>query len=345
MKRVSKWFLIVVSIILIESCTNPEQVRKVKISGEREQILQNEVAELDVTIFDTLIFIHKYSAESFFSVYSKKDNRFLKDWLKNGNGPEEFSAPKLFKQINTNNLFVYDVFKGGVFKVNNFSNSFLEIDYLYELDPAFGLTQDMVLQNDSLIIGNLGYLSPKPFLIKGFDIKNKKELFSVPILDLNEYVSESVADFYTTFYNFFRLKPDGSKSVIAFNYFDRLLIFGEDYSKAKKVDGELGVKKVKMSGGKPLDLVNYYFDLEVTNDYIFALYYDQPESEYGELMKPSQIKIFDWDGVLVQVIETPDYLMGISYDQEDQILYGVDHFQEKILQYDISNILELNENQ
>ncbi|MDO8967375.1 BF3164 family lipoprotein [Algoriphagus sp.] len=327
---------------MIESCTNPEQIRRVKISGEREQILQNEVAELDVTIFDTLIFIHKYSAESFFSVYSKKDKRFLRDWLKNGNGPDEFSAPKLFKQLSSNNLFVYDVFRGGVFQVNDFFFSVLEIDYLYEVDPVIGLTQDMMLKNDSLLIGNLGYLSPEPFLIKGFDIKNKKEIFSVPILDLNEYVSESVTDFYTTFYNFFRLKPDGSKSVIAFNYFDRLLIFDEDYTNAKKVDGELGVKKVKMLEGKPLDLVNYYFDLEVTNDYIFALYYDQPESEYGEVMKPSQIKIFDWDGVLIQVIETPDYLMGISFDEEDQTLYGVDHFQEKILKYNFTKILEMN---
>jgi hypothetical protein len=327
---------------LIESCTNPEQIRIVKISGEREQILQNEVAELDVTIFDTLIFIHKYSAESFFSVYSKKDKRFLRDWLKNGNGPDEFSAPKLFKQLSSNNLFVYDVFRGGVFQVNDFFSSVLEIDYLYEVDPVIGLTQDMMLKNDSLLIGNLGYLSPEPFLIKGFDIKNKKEIFSVPILDLNEYVSENVTDFYTTFYNFFRLKPDGSKSVIAFNYFDRLLIFDEDYTNAKKVDGELGVKKVKMLEGKPLDLVNYYFDLEVTNDYIFALYYDQSESEYGEVMKPSQIKIFDWDGVLIQVIETPDYLMGISFDEENQTLYGVDHFQEKILQYDISKILDFD---
>lgn len=342
MKRVSKWFLIISSIILIESCTNPEQIRRVKISGEREQILQNEVAELDVTIFDTLIFIHKYSAESFFSVYSKKDKRFLRDWLKNGNGPDEFSAPKLFKQLSSNNLFVYDVFRGGVFQVNDFFSSVLEIDYLYEVDPVIGLTQDMMLKNDSLLIGNLGYLSPEPFLIKGFDIKNKKEIFSVPILDLNEYVSESVTDFYTTFYNFFRLKPDGSKSVIAFNYFDRLLIFDEDYTNAKKVDGELGVKKVKMLEGKPLDLVNYYFDLEVTNDYIFALYYDQSESVYGEVMKPSQIKIFDWDGVLIQVIETPDYLMGISFDEEVQILYGVDHFQEKILKYNFTKILEMN---
>lgn len=337
--RVSKWLFYAFWIFVIGSCNVDSIEKVVEFSGEREQILQDEVAELDVTILDTLILIHKYSAKNFFSVYSKESWQFLRDWLKNGNGPNEFSAPKLIRQIGSEKLFVYDVFKGGVFQLKP-NSADLSIDYLSDLDPAIGLTQDMVFKNDSIIIGNLGYLSPDPYLLKGFDFKNQKDLFIIQNSELEQYEAQGISDFYTTFYNFFRMKPDGHKSVMAFNYFDRLLIFDKDFNVTNEVVGESGVKSLKIVDGEPVDLINYYFDLEVTEDYIFGLFYDQPESEYGDKMQPSQIKVFDWDGVLLKVIEVPDYLMGISFDEENQVLYGVDHFQEKILKYDFSGYLD-----
>lgn len=338
MARVSIW-LLVLSIFFFNSCIRTEKIQSVEFSGNREQILREETAELDITIFDTLIFLHKYSSANFFSVYSKDQKLIKGDWLKNGNGPGEFTAPKFIKQIGTQKLFVYDIFKGGLFQLKP-DNPDLEIDFVSNLDPVFGLTQDMILKNDSILIGNLGYLSPEAYLVKGFDFKNQKDLFLVPIPDLAEYENKGVSDFYTVFYNFFRMKPDGSKSVLAFNYFDRMLILDEDFQLKKEVLGATGLKSLKIVEGEPVDLVNYYFDLEVTDDYIFALYYDQPESQYGEVMQSTQIRIFDWNGTLLNIIEVPDYLMGISFDEKNQTIYGVDHFQEKIVKYDFSELLK-----
>ena len=313
-----------------------------KFSGNREQILSEEMAELDITVFDTLVFLHKYSSENFFSIYSKNQKLVSAGWLKNGNGPGEFTAPKFIRQIGTQRLFVYDIFKGGLFQLKP-DNPDLKIDFVSNLDPVYGLTQDMIFKNDSVIVGNLGYLSPEAYLVKGFDFKNQKDLFIVPIPDLEEYQNKGVTDFYTVFYNFFRMKPDGSKSVLAFNYFDRMLILDENFKALNDLSGDSGRKSLKIVDGEPVDLVNYYFDVEVTDDYIFALYYNQPESEYGEVMQPTQIRLFDWDGTLLKIIEVPDYLMGISFDEKNQSLYGVDHFQEKIVKYDFSELLkELN---
>jgi hypothetical protein len=60
MEKVSKWLLIFLSIILIISCSEPKKLESIKFSGGREQILSGEMAELDITIFDTLIFVHKF---------------------------------------------------------------------------------------------------------------------------------------------------------------------------------------------------------------------------------------------------------------------------------------------
>jgi len=136
------------------------------------------------------------------------------------------------------------------------------------------------------------------------------------------------------------MKPDGSKSVLAFNYFDRMLILDENFKVVNDLSGDSGRKSLKIVDGEPVDLVNYYFDVEVTDDYIFALYYNQPESEYGEVMQPTQIRLFDWHGTLLKIIEVPDYLMGISFDEKNQSLYGVDHFQEKIVKYDFADLLK-----
>lgn len=331
--------MFVVYILFLNSCTRTEKIQNLEFSGNREQILSEELAELDITVFDTLVFLHKYSSEKFFSVYSKDQKLISAGWLKNGNGPGEFTSPKFIRQIGTQRLFVYDIFKGGLFQLKP-DNPDLEIDFVGNLDPVYGLTQDMIFKNDSGIVGNLGYLSPEAYLVKGFDFKNQKDLFIVPIPDLEEYQNKGVTDFYTVFYNFFRMKPDGSNSILAFNYFDRMLILDENFKVLNDLSGDSGTKSLKIVDGEPVDLVNYYFDVEVTDDYIFALYYNQPESEYGEVMQSTQIRLFDWDGTLLNTIEVPDYLMGISFDEKNQIVYGVDHFQEKILRYDFSDLLK-----
>ena len=50
---------------------------------------------------------------------------------------------------------------------------------------------------------------------------------------------------------------------------------------------------------------------------------------------PSQVRVFNWEGSLVRVIQLPDDLMSIAVDEKTQMMYGVDFNNEKILKYNI----------
>ncbi|MCC5943580.1 MAG: hypothetical protein JJT94_01490 [Bernardetiaceae bacterium] len=82
----------------------------------------------------------------------------------------------------------------------------------------------------------------------------------------------------------------------------------------------------------------YYFDACVTDNYIYALYLEQPESKYLDEPTSTEIHIFDWDGNPVANIKTEDYLISIAIDEERGKIYGLDFFHEKILMYDMPEL-------
>jgi hypothetical protein len=117
------------------------------------------------------------------------------------------------------------------------------------------------------------------------------------------------------------------------NHFDRIDIFNLDGTLKKSMGPE--ASPLKINAAKPLEEQTqlYYTVLRLTDQYIYALYYNQPNIEYGEKLTSTQIHVFDWEGNGVYQIHVPDYLMSFSVDEKRGYIYGVDFYNQKNLRY------------
>jgi hypothetical protein len=145
------------------------------------------------------------------------------------------------------------------------------------------------------------------------------------------------------------MKPDKTKFVSTMNMFNRIDIFDNDGNLINSIiDNENNISKrqineylsAKEEKLKKVDVKNYYRCVYPSNSFIYALYYNQLDSEYGIKSIPTEIRIFNWQAEPVCEINVPDYLTTFTIDEKRGIMYGVAYFDEKILKYDISSILD-----
>jgi hypothetical protein len=97
----------------------------------------------------------------------------------------------------------------------------------------------------------------------------------------------------------------------------------------------------KMSRDYILDKHRYaYIDLSVTNDYVFALHSGAPEGiDINDKKYLPHIRIFDWEGTPLASLKLDNMIIAIAFDNNKNLLYGVDSKEEKIFIYDLSSVL------
>ena len=77
----------------------------------------------------------------------------------------------------------------------------------------------------------------------------------------------------------------------------------------------------------------YYLDQDVTDESIFALYYDCEVSESSE-RSSSTIHVFSWDGQLKAVYHIDEPLIDIAITDDESTLYGITA-EEILYRYDL----------
>jgi len=145
------------------------------------------------------------------------------------------------------------------------------------------------------------------------------------------------------------LKPDKTKISSAMNMFNRLDIFDINgnilnsyIDKNENLNSSLirDYLAAKQQSINDINVKEYYIATTSTDSYIYTVYYNQLKSEYAKQSIPVEVRVFDWQSEPVCSIKVPDYLQYITIDEKNGIMYGVAYFDEKILKYDISSILD-----
>jgi len=315
-----------------------------------QEILPDEIGVIEANTLDTLLFLTINGGDDFFHIYSTALEPLGK-FGKKGFGPNEFQAPVIIDQLEKsgNEVFIWinDKFRYTLSRINlteSLKQHTTIITNQIELEPELALSQEVIFLNDSIVVGNMGVESLNPYRLRYFNLNSGSTNLTEDLPSIDDPKKIKRGDYYTLFYSFIGIHPQKDKIVSALNYFNRLdIIDAKSGGTLERITEGSGHSEfnaaTRVSNGQFLNLHNYYFDIDVTEELIFALYYDQPDSEYGDKMIPTQIRAFDWDGNPKFLIKVPDYLMNISIDAERKVMYGADYYNEKTYQYNLENIL------
>lgn len=137
---------------------------------------------------------------------------------------------------------------------------------------------------------------------------------------------EYLALYQPLFSSCMKIKPDGKKlslSMLFFNGINIIDIGGDNHigvSTSKKNDDSSIVRKAVKN--KRLGDRYYYMQHDVTDDNIYALYYDCAPSESNGRTS-SMIHVFSWDGELKAVYHLDEPLISITVSDDGKTLYGL----------------------
>jgi hypothetical protein len=146
-----------------------------------------------------------------------------------------------------------------------------------------------------------------------------------------------VPDVFSIYKSDWRLKPDGSKMASAMHSINMINILDLRDNGRKSlivnppaadidniIDIETGTEKR-----------TYYAGIEVTDNYIYALYIDQNYDDTFEVEKEMEVHVFDWEGNPVFKYVIHEYVTCIAVDENGGRLFGLAYLSENIYVYDM----------
>ena len=316
-----------------------------------EQILKSDTAGIAITNYDSLILLRETKIPNVVHVYHNETFEFLGSIGTRGNGPNEWLAPRImdqfFKKDSSIMLWMYEARRSQL-RLINISQSLVTdnivVEESHSIHPSHGLTQYVLYVSDNKIIGDMGFETYERNRLKLYDINSKEVVNKVDLFPFVKNLRRlNSSQSYQLYFDYIRKQPNGDRVVSAMAKFDRIDIFDENLELLKSItpleqrDEELDVNKFDEEG-----MPNYFYnDLYVTNKYIFALWYNQPHQEFGQISIKPQIRVFDWDGNSIVSFLVPDYLASFSVDIERGWFYGLDVENEKILRYKFNPLQDL----
>jgi hypothetical protein len=359
MKKIKfTFFLIlnVISIIVISQDKSFTFCNEKNIKGT--EILSTEYGIESIYVVDTFLLAIKKGNN--FTLYSAKTFKKIIEFAKVGNGPGEFTIGFHYcgQYVNENNIIYiwgYDLNRNTLYSINvteSIDKNKTILDKKIKISPECGFFNAFFVDSTK-IIGSSHNGNPKMNRLQIFNPIENKIVKTIPafpeVKNDNNNINFLIYRYNQLFISSLQMKPDKMKFASAMQMFNRLDIFDNygnlenSYIDDKNNITESVIEDFLLINQEHLDNVStkfYYFGLSVSNSFIYALYYEQLQADFPEQSIPVKIRIFNWRAEPVFTINVPDYILFISVDEKNEILYGVDYYNEKILKYDISSILD-----
>jgi hypothetical protein len=328
-----------------------------ELSGE--EIFNEEFDIMLVDAIDTFIFAKLRSNDYNFRIYNSKTLNKIVNIAPIGESGNNFTnGLQYFGQYEKihDQLYIWlcDKNRNKLYRINitkSIKDSKTCIDKEIKYLPECMFSQVYFLDS-ATIIGQPSNLAIK---MNRFQIYNPQLEKIVKTVSLFPKVNNDNQDLNFIFYRYnrlyncgFMMKPDKTKFGSAMNMFNRVDIFDKDgniknsYIDEDDIPGYI-IKtylSAKQENIKKVNVKDYYMAAFATNSFFYTLYYNQLQSDYPEKSVPVKIRIFNWNAEPVCILKVPDYLQYFSIDEKNGIMYGVAYFDEKILKYDISSILD-----
>lgn len=329
----NKLFLIIITLTLF-SCRDVKERRNFfngefrTISFDKEYILSGEQLFVDslgtviVDLFDPYLIVRnrKVSGINFFTkFYSLEDYKYIGEYFRMGNAPQEFRSFNVIKKEYPN-LWTYDFYEKHVLKFNlekgmDERSLILEKKYDYQSIPN---TFNVFFINDTCLLIKsynfeekvLEYISYNPE--NGTKFETYKTI-NYPITDEFTFKILSMAD---------NIHPDGSKIVFITGKFNQVDVL--DLKNPRKNFSVSTANNFVPYGyiekTNEEELRDYYYSFPYCGDEFVAVLFDVSGDE-----SKSEIHVIDWTGnpLAKMKFEGRFYFITFEIDPVRKLLYGV----------------------
>ncbi len=334
--------------------------RIIELSGR--EVFESELSQRVEIAGDFLLFEQsaKVSGSALYHVYRAKDLGFIGTVGERGQVPYGFIGAQYSGQYYVKDeqtmFWVNDAPRHRISAINvneSLQSEFAVIDSVIDHNPQYGF------MNSLFVLENGGLAGYQPSFSK---TRNKHPLYIFPgnksdgLGHAGEYPVvrniENIPNASGLEHVFKRLsmaiKPDESRLVVAFTFYDRLDIYDKSGELIKSVrhpdyyEEYNSFNVIDMSLKSKVKNINYYYQsVGVSDDFIFALCYNKRRYElYNEASSKVQIRVFDWSGDTVCLLNCPNDLVSICVDEKNRKLYGYNRSTESFMQYNIDMLFE-----
>lgn len=289
----------------------------------RAQVLASDRLGLrDLVVVDSLICCSTGYLPHMFEVYTLDGDSLSALGIK-GNGPDDFSTNGLSGVVSADNdgecVWVTDINNARLKRLNltkSIAEGKAKVDSAVAI-PAF--TLDAFLINGRLI-------ESEPDLDLGsFNIKiSDGDSLDNVIVREPLYPIDFGGALYSVYYSPMQVSPDGRFLAIAMSAINQVNIINlEDMSRAAVSLGNVALKDNVAVDSSPV--MTYYDDIAMSDDYVFAKYYNRPAEAYDTDYDTSirQIHVVGLDGDLKAILPLDRVVYYIAYSSIDNSLYCI----------------------
>lgn len=311
-----------------------------------EEILTDLFAPLKPYPIDSLILFSVRKHSSFFKVYGS-DLVWMSDFANKGSQAEAWNMPAFHGQYSKENdkrlIWLNEINKHKLYQIN-LTPSLLDSQKYITKEVAYPKDHDLshyaFYLSDSLILAGMGNSTYSPCRLQFFNLRTG-ELRQIPAFPSLEGKMEANPDFYyDAYFSRLSIQPDKQLIVSVMEKFDRIDLFNYQGELLRSIGDQKNGHDLYLGEGQAVDFTLYYTDIATTSNHIYALYLNQPDSQYGsDITSPCEIHVFNWGLEPLHKFTVDEYLLSIGVDEQHGYLYGVDFYNEKNMRYQLPNSL------
>lgn len=288
-----------------------------------------------ITLIDTLVILKnmKWSCDNaYFYVYHRDDLSFLGSFGNEGRGPEEFTNPKLSGQAELNDkmigIWIYNPVDRELRLINigescRQSNT-KTVQTITAPSDAGAPLSIFHLKNNELV-GTSISRNGRLFYQRG-DKNTIEWVQYAPSVKRAPFDPDQLHNLYS---NTTRIKPDGTRIVAALQLFKRIDIFDSKTNLLLTIAFEDSPEDPEFFTNSenpvPDDLMIYYTDLYLTDNYIYALNSNVTQKiASAEINNDlSEIHVFSWEGAPTALYKLDRFIGSFVVDEKNQAILGI----------------------
>lgn len=342
--RLIGYFLV---IIITFSCSSSTDEVKMPIDptqlfNDQEELKHTrfEINGIDIAapqqllVVDTLLIINdRFEDENdtyFYGVFNRNSGLFYQVFGREGRGPDEFlansymfRAPEGFNNIIINNRRLFSVSEISLERVLS-NSSRITVDQIDELNTSYSLVSKI---SDDLLFGT-GTFTDGRFALADTSGELINTFLSYPFED--EFDGISTRDLGMAYQSNFSFHPTmplvtvvnftaGNLDILRVEN-DSIEEVSQVYTHQPKFENQSSETQISVMFDA--DNIMGYWDNDVTEEYIYALYSGRERSDPNQ-STGNKLLVFDWEGNPIKQLNLDIEVSGIAVDQNNETLYAV----------------------
>lgn len=288
-----------------------------------------------ILIIDSLLILKNGNMcnDVFFYVYNKINGDYLSSFGNRGRGPNEYFAVQesgqyIIKYNESISLWIRG--DRNRLELLNITSSLKNNDIV--IDEKIPVIGQYIFHPSDLFVLTYGNLIGKALSEKGrlFHFDMEANHFSrvdyFPEVNILPFDSEMIPNLYI---GPIRIKPDNSKIVSALQLFKQIDVFSvnADHLFSILFNDSPRNPQFYTNPANPIpgDLKHYYYDIYLTDKYIYALNLNIYEDDINKETDTgySELHVFSWQGHPLACYRLNHVLYSIAVDEEEGWLYGL----------------------